>query len=267
LDGRQDVEWLAQFNQRIAVFSDDGKTFHAPYGYRLRKSFGIDQVEEAINMLTNDPDTRRTVMAIWDPVNDLNVVSKDIPCNDIIMLKVRDGRLNMTVCCRSNDVLWGAYGANVVQFSTLQEFMANCIGVNVGTYHQISDSFHVYTEGDGGKVWDRVKDISIAEDKNEYKYAVVPFDMWKGLEKGNIEHVHQFHEALHVFFENPKAITTNIPFFKEVARYMYLSWEAYKENDFEDAITYADYIKAEDWSHACKLWLNRIKEKRGMANA
>ena len=33
-------------------------------------------------------------------------------------------KLCMTVCNRSNDMLWGAYGANVVHMSMLQEFVA-----------------------------------------------------------------------------------------------------------------------------------------------
>ena len=53
--------------------------------------------------------------------------------------------LDMTVCCRSNDVVWGAYGANAVHFSVLQEYMAARIGVAVGTYTQFSNNFHVYT--------------------------------------------------------------------------------------------------------------------------
>ena len=34
--GRKDVEFLEIFNSRMKDFSDDGKTFHAPYGFRLR---------------------------------------------------------------------------------------------------------------------------------------------------------------------------------------------------------------------------------------
>ena len=50
----------------------------------------------------------------------------------------------MTVCCRSNDVIWGAYGANAVHFSALQEYLAARIGVGVGYYYQVSNNFHAY---------------------------------------------------------------------------------------------------------------------------
>ena len=34
--GHKDVDWLVLFNKQMAKYSDDGKSFHAPYGYRLR---------------------------------------------------------------------------------------------------------------------------------------------------------------------------------------------------------------------------------------
>jgi hypothetical protein len=36
LAGSNDVQWLSHFNKRMAEFSDNGRTFHGAYGYRLR---------------------------------------------------------------------------------------------------------------------------------------------------------------------------------------------------------------------------------------
>ena len=117
--GHSDVAFLSIFNQGIAKYSDDGKVFHAPYGFRLRKygaraedgdrlvSHGIDQVATVIRMLWNDPSDRRAVMSIWDAKQDLAADSKDIPCNDMVMIKVRDRQMHTTICNRSNDVHWG----------------------------------------------------------------------------------------------------------------------------------------------------------------
>src|SRR5271155_1861326 len=81
LAGREDVEFLAQFNPKMREFSDDGVTFHAPYGYRLREAQnGMDQILVAIEMLKKDHDTRQVVLQIWDAERDLNIRSKDIPC-------------------------------------------------------------------------------------------------------------------------------------------------------------------------------------------
>lgn len=157
LAGRKDVDYLSYFIPRMAEFSDDGKEFNAPYGYRLRQRYGKDQITEAIKLLREHPDTRRAVLQIWSPEDDLNVDSKDLACNTTVYFKINFGMLDMTVCCRSNDMLWGAYGANAVQFSILQEYVASMVGAKVGVYRQISDSLHVYLDGPGGELWEKVK--------------------------------------------------------------------------------------------------------------
>ncbi len=65
------------------------------------------------------PNDRRTVVGMWDPWEDLweENDGKDYPCNTQIYFWERKGQLNMTVCNRSNDMIWGAYGANAVHMS------------------------------------------------------------------------------------------------------------------------------------------------------
>jgi hypothetical protein len=58
----------------------------------------------------------------------------------------RGDKLNMTVFCRSNDMVLGAYGANAVHMSMLQELIAHALDTRVGTYWQVSHNFHAYTE-------------------------------------------------------------------------------------------------------------------------
>lgn len=151
--GRKDVEFLTIFNSKMSDFSDNGETFHAPYGWRLRhwgiatesKSMdpGFDQVNEAVRLLSADPETRQVVMSIWNPKFDLGVVSKDLPCNDMVMLKIRDGKLITTVQNRSNDLHWGL-PTNVFQFSFLTEVMALCLGIELGVQTHNSQSLHIY---------------------------------------------------------------------------------------------------------------------------
>ena len=124
--GRKDVEFLKIFNSRMGNFSDNGDTFHAPYGFRMRnwgvssdhliseenkhafdKEVGTDQIFQAVKMLKENPNNRRVVISIWNPSLDLNYPSKDIPCNDMLMLKIRDGQLHGTIQNRSNDLHWG----------------------------------------------------------------------------------------------------------------------------------------------------------------
>lgn len=157
--GRKDVRFLTLFNKKMETFSDDGQVFHAPYGFRLRHwgvrsedkyneenlhaAQGYDQVEDAIRLLYNNPNTRQVVMSIWNTDLDLGTKTKDIPCNDMIMLKIRDGKLITTIQNRSNDLHLGL-PTNVFQFSFLTEMMAGCLGIELGTQTHNSQSLHIY---------------------------------------------------------------------------------------------------------------------------
>lgn len=125
LNGNEDVAPLVHYVKRMATFSDDGKIFHGAYGHRWQHHFHFDQLTLIIRALKANPDDRRCVLQMWDTIADLGWPKRDIPCNTQAYFS-RDylGRLDMTVCCRSNDIIWGAYGANAVHFSMLQEFLA-----------------------------------------------------------------------------------------------------------------------------------------------
>lgn len=157
--GRKDVDWLVLFNKQMGKYSDDGRSFHAPYGYRLRHwgnrsedSFidensqaarGYDQLSDAVRLFGENPNTRQVVMSIWNPLLDLGFKTKDIPCNDIVMMKIREGFLITTIANRSNDLHLGL-PTNIFQFSFLAEIVASVLGVRMGTQTHNSQSLHVY---------------------------------------------------------------------------------------------------------------------------
>jgi thymidylate synthase len=164
LAGRNDVESVARYAKQMTQYSDDGKTFHGAYGYRWRKHFGnfksydsgiggyeewtpIDQLELIAESLQKSPDDRRQVLEMWDATVDLGRQGKDLPCNLMATFQINTtGALDLSVFCRSNDIVWGCYGANAVHFSFLLEYMARWIGVPVGRYSQISINWHGYLE-------------------------------------------------------------------------------------------------------------------------
>lgn len=150
LAGENDVTWLSQFSKNISNYADAGR-MHGAYGFRWRNHFDVDQIRVVIKELRANPGSRRVVMGMWDPNVDLGQSFKDHPCNTHLYFRMHGGRLDMTVCNRSNDMLWGAYGANAVHFSILQEFIARAVNAQVGVYYQISNNFHVYTEVPGVK--------------------------------------------------------------------------------------------------------------------
>lgn len=181
--GRKDVEWLDIFNSNMKQYSDDGKVFHAPYGYRLMRWGGfsemnldagrtiqpLDQVAEAIRILADDPNSRQVVMSIWNPDLDLGYKTKDLPCNDMVMLKVRNDKLIMTIANRSNDLHLGL-PTNIFQFSWLGEIIAECLGIDLGTQTHNSQSLHVYTNMN--QIWKKIMiDNNDAEYNTIYDFA------------------------------------------------------------------------------------------------
>lgn len=154
LMGRNDIGFLTRYAKNMANYSVDGVTQHAAYGHRWFSHFDMgDQVTPIVEKLRAAPDTRQCVIQIWDSNVDLvdtEENSKDRPCNTTMVFSPRrqdDGSiyLDMMVTNRSNDIVWGAYGANVVHFSFLHHLVADLSGMEVGVYRQVSDNYHMYT--------------------------------------------------------------------------------------------------------------------------
>lgn len=150
LAGRDDSALPNHWNPELPKYTGTGERYHGAYGHRLRRRFGFDQLERAYLALKNSPDSRQVVLQIWDPGIDLpdeagRVAARDVPCNVLSMLKVRDGKLEWTQVMRSNDLFRGV-PYNFVQFTVLQEVMAGWLDLEVGSYDHLSDSLHVYEE-------------------------------------------------------------------------------------------------------------------------
>ena len=245
--GRNDVEWISRFNASIANYSDDGVTFHGAYGYRWRKHFGFDQIDIIAEQLRANPDDRRIVLQMWDPKVDLARGGKDFPCNTAIKFRIVDGRLDMTVENRSNDMIWGAYGANAVHFSMLQEYMAAKIGVSLGHYWQVSTNFHSYMD-----TLKKHSALLLEKPSSPYHLGEVePFRMV------NVD-ILDWESQLEVFMqEGDRAMGYTDPFFKRVAVPLLQSHRAFKQKDFAKAIALAEGCMAKDWSRATVEWLGR----------
>lgn len=151
LAGRDDIEWLANYLPRVYDFSDDGERWRAGYGRRLRswprrqghETTPIDQLAYVVRTLRESPLSRQAVATIWDPQID-TAPGKDIPCNNWLSFSSRLGKLDLHVAIRSNDAIWGWSGINAFEWSTLQEVVAGLLGLQVGSLHFSTTSFHLY---------------------------------------------------------------------------------------------------------------------------
>jgi hypothetical protein len=165
LAGRFDLEPMMFFNKRYAEYSDDGRVLYGAYGPRLH-----DQFLKALDLLEREPYTRRAAMTILRPA-DIGAETKDMPCNTTVYLRTVHNKLNISVSNRSNDIVWGLYGANYVQFSFFLIAAAESLGVDTGVYTHTSNSFHAYLEGDAKKSWDSVLGATVTDSLEQDRYA------------------------------------------------------------------------------------------------
>lgn len=279
LAGRNDLLFPMLFNQRFREYSDDGASIWGAYGWRWRTFFGYDQVNFIVEELRRNPTSRRAVLAMWNahedgpasaPLHeddnftardDLHVAArggKDVPCNTHAYFDVRGGKLNMTVCNRSNDAWWGAYGANAVHFSILLEYMAAKIGVPVGVYRQMSNNLHLYT------------DIVDTDNLEKLAHSVYQQDLYMtNPELAPVQlvdcNITDWEQDLRRFITRdglPNPHGWHSDFFAHTAVPMYLAHEAWRNKQYEEAERHCAAISAWDWRIACQNWLTARAQNR-----
>ncbi len=159
LRGAEDLESICYYNERMRLFSDDGKKLHSAYGKRLRAHppGRPSQWDDVVAELLADPDSRRAVMTVYAP-SDMRRArepggTKDVPCTLALQFFLRpdfDGvkRLHLHVTMRSNDAVWGLAN-DLFSFTLMQEVMlldlrAAGVIVELGEYVHTAGSMHLY---------------------------------------------------------------------------------------------------------------------------
>ena len=255
LAGRNDVEWIEQFITGFDKYSDDGKVFHGAYGYRWRHWFEMDQLEKVVAELKENPDSRRCYIQMWDAKSDLCQDGLDFPCNVGIAFRVRRGLLDITVFNRSNDAIWGAYGANAVHMSMLQEYMAAKIGVLVGNYHQVSNNFHAYVD-----TWIKIGGCP-------QPHPMDPYDIGEVHASFLVTDPKTWDSDLASFIEDPlNLLFYSNSFFPEVAVPMAHAHREWKRKKYIQALRICKDIGASDWRRASHEWITRKAESNATSN-
>ena len=272
--GRNDVEFPAYFAKQIAQYSDDGHTLNGAYGNRWRHHFkrqdnngelaDIDQIFTIVQALKDNPDCRRQVLAMWDARKDLGLQSKDLPCNTHAYFSINKGALDMMICNRSNDLVWGAIGANAVHFSFLQEWMAGAIRCPVGKYLQMSNNMHLYVDQHA----ELLKAMEIhAPDGVSSSRPISPYR-----EEGGVWHFpiisvepEIWMQDLQMYLDEGIVMGLREPFFRKVINPMMMAYKAWKEGEgvdrYDAALEILGQCKAMDWQLAATEWIQRRKDK------
>jgi thymidylate synthase len=298
LAGRADIAPLAYYSSGYAKQVQDGSNPDAngAYGRRWRRArttlgddavgpdnLEVDQVKVLVDHLRVNPGSRRAVLQMWNVEDDLLKVdtSKDVCCNTAVYLSLRkkdevtdepEYYLDMTVTNRSNDLVWGTLGANVVHFSFLQEYMAAHLGCEVGVYNQFTNNLHVYTERFEPEKWlgyyGRGLEVGYREPfpPGHVGHAAHIRGRWEPVPL--VKDPTRFNEELPDFVEAHKDGDASSrerdwdePFFEEVAAPMLRAFHAYKKRG-ATTMSWAQRVKADDWRIAATQWLERRLSKK-----
>lgn len=269
------VEFYARYGKQMRAYSDDGVVLAGDYGHRWRTYFDRDQLHWAIGRLQADPNDRRVVISMWDPFGDPILADKggkDVPCNTQIMLGVNSGALCMQVNNRSNDIAWGAYGANAVHMGFVHEYLAAGIGLKMGWMIQNSFNWHIYHDFYIKMMNDRKARI---EEHGLRKAMTTPasarWNPYGELPHGlmtyslvNATDIKDWDAELGIFLNGATDQGDGLTdaFFLNVAAPIRDSHAAYRNGDFAEARAIVERCAAEDWRRGCLEWLERRELQR-----
>ena len=148
LNGDTNVKYLNDNGVRIwNEWADENGDLGHIYGYQWRSwpnynGGTIDQITEAVNMIKNNPDSRRIIVSAWNVADIPNM--KLPPCHAFFQFYVADGRLSLQLYQRSADIFLGV-PFNIASYALLLQMMAQVTGLKAGDFvHTLGDA-HIYT--------------------------------------------------------------------------------------------------------------------------
>jgi thymidylate synthase len=125
-------------------WADENGELGPIYGHQWRNwgGQGIDQIDRAIELIKNNPDSRRIIVSAWN-VGDLEQMALP-PCHAFFQFYVCGDRLDCQLYQRSGDVALGV-PFNIASYALLMILIANECDLQPGVFvHTIGDA-HIYS--------------------------------------------------------------------------------------------------------------------------
>ena len=149
LRGDTNVQYLQEHGVRIwNEWAREDGDLGPIYGYQWRSwpdyhGGHIDQIQQIIDQLRRDPDSRRMLVSAW------NVAQLDqmalAPCHCLMQFYVAEGRLSLQLYQRSADVFLGV-PFNIASYALLMMMIAQVTGLEVGDFVHTFGDVHIYRD-------------------------------------------------------------------------------------------------------------------------
>jgi thymidylate synthase len=148
LKGDTNIKYLKDNGVRIwDEWADADGNLGPVYGYQWRNwptpdGKHIDQITQVIDMIKNNPDSRRLIVSAWN-VADINQM-KLPPCHAFFQFYVADGKLSCQLYQRSADIFLGV-PFNIASYALLMMMVAQVCNLQLGDFiHTLGDA-HLYS--------------------------------------------------------------------------------------------------------------------------
>jgi thymidylate synthase len=148
LQGDTNIKYLKDNNVSIwDEWADENGNLGPVYGYQWRSwptpdGRHIDQITNVVNMIKNNPDSRRLIVSAWN-VGEIEKM-KLPPCHAFFQFYVAEGKLSCQLYQRSADVFLGV-PFNIASYALLTMMVAQVCGLQVGDFvHTLGDA-HLYS--------------------------------------------------------------------------------------------------------------------------
>ena len=157
LKGDTNIEYLQENGVRIwNEWADEHGNLGPVYGKQWRNwnNEGIDQISEVIETIRNNPDSRRMLVAAWNPSvlpNTAKSFSQNVangkaalpPCHAFFQFYVADGKLSCQLYQRSADIFLGV-PFNIASYALLTLMIAQVCGLKPGEFIHTFGDAHIY---------------------------------------------------------------------------------------------------------------------------
>lgn len=147
LKGDTNVKYLQENGVRIwNEWADENGDLGPVYGKQWRRWESpngqiIDQIQEAVNLLKKNPDSRRIIINAWN-VGELKEMALT-PCHAMFQFYVADGKLSCQLYQRSADTFLGV-PFNIASYALLTMMMAQVCKLEMGEFIHTFGDAHLY---------------------------------------------------------------------------------------------------------------------------
>ena len=129
-------EWADENGDLGPVYGYQWRSWPAPNGQT------VDQIENVLNQIKNNPDSRRHIVTAWNPSEVDNMALP--PCHALFQFYVADGKLSCQLYQRSADYFLGV-PFNIASYALMVHMFAQQCNLEPGEFVWTGGDVHLYS--------------------------------------------------------------------------------------------------------------------------